>query len=226
MRVAPGFLLAVTVAAIGGTPAGRAQEAAYVVRYVEAAAASKDAAAEALRQLAALGRQAEGHGRFEVLQNTGRPQHFAVVEVWKGQGAREAHEANPGVRQVRDRLQPLLTSPPDERTHAGLAVGPARRVPAGAIFAVTHVDFIPPRKDEGIAALKTLADASRDEGGNVRFDVLQQAGRSNHLTLVEVWTDLKALEAHEHAAHTRKFREIVLPMIGSPYDERIYVLLK
>jgi quinol monooxygenase YgiN len=226
MRVAPGFLLAVTIAAIGGAPAARAQEVAYVVSYVEAAASSKDAAAAALRQLAALGRQAEGNVRFEVLQNTWRPQHFAVVEAWKDQGARKAHEGSPRVKQVRDELRVLLTSPPDERPHVGHAVGQARPVPADAVFVVTHVDFIPPKKDEGIAALKALVDVSRGESGNVRFDVLQQSGRPNHLTLVEVWTDLKALEAHEEADRTRKIREGLLPSIGSPYDERIYVLMK
>ncbi len=182
------------MAVIVGAPAAQAQEGAYVVSYLEAAASSKDAAAAALRQLAALGRQAEGNVRFEVLQNTWRLQHFAVVEAWKNQGRREAHEGSPEVKQVRDKLRPLLTSPPDERPHGELAVGPARPVPAGSIFAVTHVNFIPPKKDEGTAALEALVDVSRGESGNVRFDVLQQSGRPNHLTLLEVWTNLKALE--------------------------------
>jgi quinol monooxygenase YgiN len=92
----------------------------------------------------------------------------------------------------------------------------------GAIYAVTHVDFIPPKKDEGIAALKELVAPSRQDAGNVRFDVLQQTSRQNHLTVVEIWRDLAALDGHAVAAHTKKFRDQLLPMSGSLFDERLY----
>jgi quinol monooxygenase YgiN len=35
----------------------------------------------------------------------------------------------------------------------------------------------------------------------------------------------KALDAHATAAHTRAFREKVLPMAGALYDERFYKVL-
>ena len=50
---------------------------------------------------------------------------------------------------------------------------------------LTHVDVFPAGKDQTIELLKQLADASRKESGNLRFDVLQQEGRLNHLPLVE-----------------------------------------
>jgi hypothetical protein len=31
-------------------------------------------------------------------------------------------------------------------------------------------------------------------------------------------------EAHEGAAHTKKFREQIDPMLGSPYDERLHTI--
>lgn len=46
--------------------------------------------------------------------------------------------------------------------------------------------------------------------------------RPNHLTLVEVWRGNSDLEKHELAAHTRKFRDLLLPMSGSLYDQRLY----
>jgi hypothetical protein len=33
---------------------------------------------------------------------------------------------------------------------------------------------------------------------------------------------MKALEAHESAPHTKKFREETLPMSGALYDQRLY----
>ena len=85
-----------------------------------------------------------------------------------------------------------------------------------------HVDLIGAKKDDGLAALKQLSADSAKNVGVLHYDVLQQVSRPNHLTLVEVWRGNAALEAHETAAHTRKFREVLLPMSGSLYDQRLY----
>ena len=96
----------------------------------------------------------------------------------------------------------------------------------GAVYVVTHVDVIPPRKDDGVAALKRLAEDARKDPGLVRFDVVQQVNRPNHFTVVEVWADRKAFDAHVMAPHTRQFRERLAPMNGALYDERLYTTLK
>jgi len=127
-------------------------------------------------------------------------------------------------KELRDRLATLSSAPYDERPHGGLLVGPSKNA-AASIYAVTHVDFIGAKKDDGIAALKQLSAASVKDRGNIRYDVLQQGNRPNHLTLVEVWHSLQALETHEIAAHTRKFRDDVLPMSGALYDQRLYRLV-
>jgi quinol monooxygenase YgiN len=59
----------------------------------------------------------------------------------------------------------------------------------------------------------------------MRFEVLQQNSRQNHCTIVEVWRDQPALEAHAMAAHTRHFRDRFQPLSGSLYDERLYKAL-
>ena len=87
---------------------------------------------------------------------------------------------------------------------------------------MTHVDVPPPKKDDCIALLKALADASRKETGMLRFDVFQQVSRPNHFSVVEIWKDQNAYEAHITAAHTRSFREQLTPMSGALYDERLY----
>ena len=46
------------------------------------------------------------------------------------------------------------------------------------------------------------------------------------LTLVEIWQGQGALEKHEVAPHTREFRELLLPMSGSLFDQRLYKLLQ
>jgi autoinducer 2-degrading protein len=85
---------------------------------------------------------------------------------------------------------------------------------------ITHVDVVPnPQAPE---ILKRLADASRKEDGNLRFDVVQYSVRPNHSTVVEQWRDQKALDAHAAAAHTRQYRDEIQPLTGSPLDERVF----
>jgi len=87
---------------------------------------------------------------------------------------------------------------------------------------VTHVDVIPPRKDDGLAAVKQLGEDGRVEAGNLRFEVVQQTNRPNHFTVVEIWSDAKAVEAHSMAETTRQFRDKLGPMSGALYDERMF----
>jgi quinol monooxygenase YgiN len=63
---------------------------------------------------------------------------------------------------------------------------------------------------------------SRNEGGNVRFDVLQHAQRGNHFTVVEQWRSEAALDEHVAAVHAREYRDALQPLTGSPLDERVF----
>jgi quinol monooxygenase YgiN len=46
--------------------------------------------------------------------------------------------------------------------------------------------------------------------------------RGNHFTVIETWRDQAALDAHATAPHTKKYRDEVLPLTGSPLDERAF----
>jgi quinol monooxygenase YgiN len=67
-----------------------------------------------------------------------------------------------------------------------------------------------------------LAEASRQEHGCLRFDVLQHTLRANHFTVIEIWDNQKALDAHAAALHTKQYRDRLQPISGSPLDERVY----
>ena len=112
------------------------------------------------------------------------------MAIWKNQQAYEAHVAAAHSKELRDKIKPQLISAIDDRLHSGLEVGGAALNPGrGTIFVVTHVDVPPPRKDECVALLKALVEASRNEAGVGRFEVYQQANRPNHFSVVEIWKD-------------------------------------
>ena len=204
-------------------PQARAQEAAlYVVSYVEVAPSASATAAGLLRQLANAARKEDGNMRFEVLERLAPPYQFAIVSVWRDQKAYDAFAGGAHNKEFRDKIKPHLISAIDDRLNGGMETAPAATASTpGAMFVVTHVDVPPPQKDACIALLKDLVGDSRKEGA-LRFEVFQQTSRPNHFSVVEIWKDQKAYDAHITAEHTRKFRERLTPMSGALYDERLY----
>ena len=224
MRKSNVFMVAIALLAYAAASAVQAQDAAYVVSYFETTPAAQNDAAALARAVGEASRKDAGNLRFDVLQRIGQPNHFSIIAVWKDAGAQAAHAATSHVKQFRETLQPLLRSPYDERPHAPMNVGAPKIAGAtpDAIYVVTHVDFIPPEKDNGIAMVKALSDASRKDDGNLRFEGLQQISRPNHLTLIEAWQESKALDNHGVTPHMKLFREKLSPISGSLFDERIY----
>ena len=90
---------------------------------------------------------------------------------------------------------------------------------------VTHVDVIPPQRENGTAITRQLAEDSRRDDGNLRFEAVTQTNRQNHFTVIELWRDRKAADAHSMAPHTRAFRDKLGPASGALYDERFYTML-
>ena len=195
----------------------------YSVTYVEVLATSRADGIALLRRYREATRQEDGNLRCEVVSRIGQPHQLVVLEVWRDQKAFAAHGASPGTVSTRERIHAIRGAPIDERVHLAVAPGPLQPGPAGdAVYVVTHVDVIPPRKDDGLAAVKQLAEASRPSPGNVRFEVVQQTSRPNHFTVIEIWKDTRAVETHTMAEATRRFRDALGPMSGALYDERMF----
>jgi quinol monooxygenase YgiN len=220
MRFVLLLLLATVMAPV--VPAQAQDAPIYVVNYIDVAPASSGAAAGLLRDFAAAARKDAGNTRLEILQRSAPSNQFVIVSTWKDQKSYDAHVASAHIKALRDKLKPHLISAIDDRTHNGLEIATGDKTAAGAVYVVTHVDVPPPKKDDCIAALKTLIADSRKEPGSLRFDIFQQGSRPNHFSVVEIWKDQAAYDAHITAAHTKAFRDALTPMTGALYDERLY----
>ncbi len=194
----------------------------YAVAYVDVMPASKAAAAAAFKQYRDASRKEEGFVRFEFFEQGGRPGRLAIIETWANPKAFDAHTAAAHTKEWRSKLDPIRVSDYDQRPYKTLSLGSA---PAAAndraTYVITHVD-IGGQGTNAADLLKRLAETSRKEEGNLRFDVLQHSMRANHFTVVEAWQSQKAQDAHAAAAHTRQYRDGLAPISGSPLDERIY----
>jgi quinol monooxygenase YgiN len=200
--------------------------AVYPVAYVDVMPASKAAAMTAFKAYRDASAREPGHIRIDLFEQVGRPGHFAVVETWRDQSAFDAHAAGAATKQFQQALEKMRVSGYDQRPYKPLSVAPSRpAVGSAAVHIVSHVDFA---GAGALAAapgmLQQLAEASRREQGNLRFDVLQHVMRANHFTVVESWASQAALDAHASAAHTRQYRDALQPITGSPLDERVYLV--
>lgn len=194
----------------------------YVVTYIEVLPSAVKEAATLLLQYRDASRKDGGNLRMEVALESARPNRLVMLAIWPDQKAFDAHKKSAPAAALREKLKAMQAAPFDERVHSGFSVAtPTTARPAGVVVA-THVDVPPPFKDTVEPMLRQLSEASRNESGNLRFEVGQQANRPNHFTVVELWSDQGAYEAHVASAHTRQFRDKLGTMLGALYDERLY----
>ena len=197
----------------------------YVVTYVEARPSARDEAAALLKSYREGSRSSAGNLRSVVVRSVVRPGQFVIVAAWKDKAAWDAHMASAGTKEFREKLNALRNAPADDRFHNALSVGPMEGA-TGTVYGVTHVDVIPPQKDNAVVALKALGEANRAAPGNVRFEIVQQTNRPNHFTVFEIWRSREAFDANGMSAHQREFRDKLAQMQGALYDERLYEILE
>lgn len=204
-----------------------ADSSVYAVAYVDVMPSGRPAAIAALIAYRGASARDGGYVQVDLFEQIGRPAHFAVVEVWRDQAAFDEHANGAATRQFHLTMAPIRVSGYDQRPYKALSIGTARTAAGSAVHVVSHVDIGGGGGLAGAPAmLGQLADASRKEQGNLRFDVLQHATRGNHFTVVESWTSQGTLDAHAAAAHTRQYRDALQPISGSPLDERTYAAIE
>ena len=219
-------MMATAAHAQAPTPPAVPEGPRYIVVYLEVMPTATAGAVTLVRRFRDGTRKEDGNLRAEALQRIGQLNQFVLLEAWKDQAAADAHAKAAATTQFRDKIKAIQNAPIDERTHFPLSVGPiAAKAGGAAVAAVTHVDVIPPQRENGTAITKQLAEDGRKDDGNLRFEAVTQTNRQNHFTVIELWRDRKAADAHSMAAHTRAYREKLGPASGALYDERFYKVL-
>src|SRR5580698_5570381 len=195
---------------------------AYTVAYVDILPASRTAAITALKQYRDASRKDDGFQRIEFFEQAGRPAHFCIIETWANGRDLDTHAASGNAKDFRNKIDSMRLSDYDQRPYKTLSLGAAHNDKSGrGTFVITHVDI----GAQGTSAsdlLRKLAETSRKEEGNLRFDVLQHTMRASHFTVIEEWQTAKTIETHAAAAHTKEYRNSLAPISGGPLDERLY----
>lgn len=81
---------------------------------------------------------------------------------------------------------------------------------------IVHVRVLPDAIDAFIEASRANHEASVQEPGNRRFDVLQEAEDPTRFVLYEAYRNAEDAAAHKQTAHYKTWRESVASMMAEP----------
>jgi quinol monooxygenase YgiN len=225
--MAAGLALGIGIA-LGAPASAQTGDAVHAVTYLDVSTDWVVQGAGLIKQYRDLSAKQAGNLEFAVMQEVNRPNRFVIVEAWKDQAAFAAHEKSADTALFSFTLEAIRNSPLNQHVLQNFSSAPARAEPAsGAIRMVEHVDFSPATNAAALPQVKTLAEASQKEKGVVRYDIYQEPPpHANHYSVVAVWADRAAYDAHETAAHTRAYRSATaMPAHANLYDQRLYDLL-
>ena len=82
-----------------------------------------------------------------------------------------------------------------------------------------HVHVTPSDVEAFLAESRRNAQASLQEAGVRRFDVLQDESDPTHVVLNEVYVDQAAADAHKQTAHYARWRDAVASMMAQPRSD-------
>ena len=199
-------------------------DAIYGVTALDVAPGATSQGVALLRQYRDGAMKQAGNGGVTLLQELNWPNRFVIYEAWKDQSAYDANEKAPHSAELRDKLKAIGAVPYDRRTYYAIAVGPSRPAGPDAVYLHLHLDVFPAGIEPTLAAAKAVAEAARKGDGNLRYDVVKSVKPpQSHTTFLAVWRDRKAFDAYESSAYARQFRDTVGPLLGSPFDDRLYV---
>jgi quinol monooxygenase YgiN len=200
-------------------------EAIYGVTTVDVAPSAVSQGVALLKQYREGTRKQAGSTGITLLQEVDWPNRFVIYEEWKDHAAYDANEKAAHTAELRDKLKPIAGAPWDRRDYRVISVGPGRAAAGGdTIYMQLHLDVFPPGIETTLAAAKAVAEAARKGEGNLRYDVVGSAKPpQSHSTLIAAWQSRKAFDAYEMSAYARQFRDTVGPLLGSPFDDRLYV---
>ncbi|PFK47681.1 antibiotic biosynthesis monooxygenase [Bacillus cereus] len=88
------------------------------------------------------------------------------------------------------------------------------------IHAVFQVD--PAKQQTFVEEIKPLIRDSREESGNVSYDLYKDMEKESVYTMVEVWQDAEAVASHNVSEHFTSFVKKANQFLTAPLDIKVY----
>jgi quinol monooxygenase YgiN len=195
----------------------------YLTTYVEVVPSAGTQAVNMLKDYRDAARKEPGAMHIDIYREKGQLHRFVLGELWQNRTIVQDHMKSAATTALEQKLKPIELGPPDVRIHQAHSVTPPKAPNAGDVIIISHVDVFGGNVSKLIALLNTLGEASQKDNGMVRYEILDEVpAHVNHFRVLEEWASAAAWEAHDRAPHTQAYREALMPMLGTPYDQRLY----
>jgi quinol monooxygenase YgiN len=216
-------ITAVLVVAAGPTRAQSGGDAVYGVTSLDVAPSAAGEGVAILKKYREAATKQAGNLGVTLLQEADWPNRFVIYEGWKDHAAYDANEKAAHTAELRDKLKPIEGAPYDRRDYQVISVGLAQAAGSDAVYMQLHLDVFPPGIEPTLAAAKAVAEAARKGEGNLRYDIVKSIkAPTSHTTFIAAWQNRKAFDSYEMSPYARQFRDTVGPLLGSPFDDRLY----
>jgi quinol monooxygenase YgiN len=167
-----------------------------------------------------------GNAEVTLLEEINWPNRFVLYETWNGQSNYDDNEKSPQTTSLREGLR-VIEGSIDRRNYHIISKETPKPAPSGAVYVVLHLDVFPPGLAATLEAGRNVSMAARRQDENARYEFTQQVSKTtSHSTLLSVWTSPAGYDNYQNSKYARQFRETVGPLLGSPFDERLYRQVK
>jgi len=199
----------------------------YLMTYVEVVPSASARAIAMMKEYRDATRKEPGANFVDIYQEAGQTHRFILSEIWQNRAMAKAHSDGPLVAALAAKIKPIEIGPSDLRIHQAHMVTPPKAPKANDVFIISHVD-VAGQGNLGklITMPNTLSEASQKDNGMVRYEILDEVpAHANHFRVYEEWSSMAAWEAHNLAPHAQAYHDALLPLLGTPYDQRLYRLV-
>jgi len=208
------------------TPEAPPPGPSYVTVYLEFAPSSVANAIATMKTYRDASRREPGATTVDIYQEAGHPHRFVLREIWQSRTAYDTHAKAASTTQFLGAIKPIHFGDPQVSVHIPYWMSPVRPAAANDAFVISHIDVggmnVPRLKE----MLDKLGPASANDAGLVRYEILDEVpAHPNHFRFFEQWSSEANWAAHHASAHARAFRNDVTPILGTPYDQRLYRLV-
>lgn len=84
------------------------------------------------------------------------------------------------------------------------------------IHAEMHID--PTKEQSFLEEITELIHSSREESGNISYDLYKDTDKNHVFKMVEVWKDAAAVAAHNGSKHFKSFTEKASSFLTKPLN--------
>jgi quinol monooxygenase YgiN len=85
-----------------------------------------------------------------------------------------------------------------------------------------HFQINPEKEQEFLEEMHSLVKASRAEEGNISYHLMKDTENQQSYTMVEIWKDANAVEAHNTSGHFTSFAGRAPEYMAAPIDVQIF----